>query len=83
MRFERSSYDNIGTSEETGHTVRLGPVFMSCVNTGSRLMQLISGPKDAIRFLNFIRRFWNQIFICLSVSPSIAAISIRRSRVRK
>ena len=55
--FQRVLYGNIGTSDKTGHTVRLGSVFMSCVKTGSQLMQLISDPKDAVRILNFFLRF--------------------------
>lgn len=34
------------------------------------------------RFFCFIRLFWNQIFTWVSFSPSAAAISIRRARVR-
>jgi hypothetical protein len=33
-------------------------------------------------FFHFIRRFWNQIFICRSVRQRAWAISIRRRRVR-
>ena len=33
-------------------------------------------------FFHFIRRFWNQILICLSVSPSECAISMRLRLVR-
>lgn len=35
-----------------------------------------------IRFFCFIRRFWNQIFTCVSLSWRAAAISMRRARVR-
>ena len=35
-----------------------------------------------IRFFCFIRRFWNQILTCVSLSCRAAAISIRRARVR-
>ena len=43
-----------------------------------------SGPSnfDLFSFFHFIRRFWNQIFICLSVRHKAWAISIRRLRVR-
>lgn len=34
------------------------------------------------RFFCFMRRFWNQIFTCVSFSSSVAAISTRRARVR-
>lgn len=33
-------------------------------------------------FFNFMRRFWNQIFICRSVKHNAWAISIRRLRVK-
>lgn len=35
-----------------------------------------------MRFFCFMRRFWNQIFTCVSLSWSAVAISIRRARVR-
>lgn len=35
-----------------------------------------------MRFFCFIRRFWNQIFTCVSFSCSADAISIRLARVR-
>lgn len=34
------------------------------------------------RFFCFMRLFWNQIFTCVSLSSSVAAISTRRARVR-
>ena len=35
-----------------------------------------------MRFFCFIRRFWNQIFTCVSLSCSVLAISILLARVR-
>lgn len=35
-----------------------------------------------IRFFCFIRRFWNQIFTCVSLSCNAEAISMRLARVR-
>ena len=35
-----------------------------------------------IRFFCFIRRFWNQILTCVSLSCNAPAISMRRARVR-
>ena len=48
------------------------------------LLSSVSGTLPSLTsFFNFIRRFWNQILICLSVSPRVLASSVLRPPVRK
>ena len=48
------------------------------------LLSSVSGTFPSLTsFFNFIRRFWNQILICLSVSPRVLASSVLRPPVRK
>lgn len=39
-------------------------------------------PPSRSRFFCFMRRFWNQIFTCVSLSSRVAAISTLRARLR-
>lgn len=39
-------------------------------------------PPSRSRFFCFMRRFWNQILTCVSLSSRVAAISTRRARLR-
>ena len=48
------------------------------------LLSKVSGTLPSLTsFFNFIRRFWNQILICLSVSPRVLASSVLLPPVRK
>lgn len=44
--------------------------------------RVVADAPSRSRFFCFIRLFWNQIFTCVSLSSSVAAISTRRARVR-
>ena len=46
-------------------------------------LTLVPAETPPEHFLCFMRRFWNQIFTCLSVRLSCAASSARRSFVKK
>lgn len=55
--------------------------ILSCSSRSLRACSFISFTARS-SFFNFMRLFWNQILICLSVRQSAWAISILRRRVR-